>query len=61
MDYLIAFPIIFLISFCVLLYCKNQQKKNFIVLGGCLMTIVTFLVVTSAICSILSFIFRYLI
>jgi hypothetical protein len=40
---------------------KKQQNKSFIVMTGCLGVAITIILVISAICTILNFIFRYLI
>jgi hypothetical protein len=42
-------------------YIKYKQKKSIIVISGVLLTIVTMIFFVSAICTILNFIFKYLI
>lgn len=51
-----------LVSSVAYLYIRQkQQNKSFIVMTGCLGLAITIILVISAICTILNFIFRYLI
>ena len=51
-----------LLSSVAYLYIRQkQQNKSFIITTGCLGVIITIVLILSAICTILNFIFRYLI
>jgi hypothetical protein len=51
-----------IISSIAYLYIRQkQQSKSFIVMTGCLGAAITIILIVSAICTILNFIFRYLI
>lgn len=58
MEKLIYFlPFIILIISCLIyLYLKNKTKKSFVVVGGCTIGIITLIMVISALCSIIQFI-----
>jgi heme/copper-type cytochrome/quinol oxidase subunit 4 len=57
----IILPAIFLATLIYYLYLKRQKKKGFIVITGLMMTIITIVLFISAICTILNFIFNYII
>ena len=51
-----------LISILAYLYVRQkQQNKSFIITTGCLGVVITIVLIVSAICTILNFIYRYLI
>ena len=51
-----------LLSSIAYLYIRQkQQNKSFIITTGCLGVVITTVLILSAICTILNFIFRYLI
>lgn len=51
-----------LLSSIAYLYIRQkQQNKSFIITTGCLGVVITVVLILSAICTILNFIFRYLI
>lgn len=51
-----------LLSSIAYLYIRQkQQNKSFIITTGCLGVVITVVLIVSAICTILNFIFRYLI